>query len=47
MTRRRARACVRELEEELAAIGADRVADVIGAGPRGHGLAARGLARRV
>jgi dihydroorotate dehydrogenase (NAD+) catalytic subunit len=37
---------VRELEEELAAIGADQVADVIGQAHGGHGLAAGGLARR-
>ena len=37
---------VRELEEELAAIGADQVADVIGQAHGGHGRAARGLARR-
>ena len=40
---------VRELEEELAAIGADQVADVIGqAHPGGHGAGSPdGLARRV
>ncbi len=38
---------VRELEEELAAIGADQVADVIGQAHGGHGRLARGLARRA
>ncbi|HJY72339.1 MAG TPA: dihydroorotate dehydrogenase, partial [Streptosporangiaceae bacterium] len=38
---------VRELEEELAAIGADQVADVIGQAHGGHGRVARGLARRA
>jgi dihydroorotate dehydrogenase (NAD+) catalytic subunit len=37
---------VRELEEEVAAIGADQVADVIGQAHGGHGRAARGLARQ-
>jgi len=35
---------LRELEEELAAIGADRVADVVS---QAHGRVSRGLARRV
>jgi dihydroorotate dehydrogenase (NAD+) catalytic subunit len=38
---------VRELEEELAAIGADQVADVIGQAHGGHGRLARGLARHA
>ncbi len=38
---------VRELEEELAAIGADRVADVVGQAHGGHGRVARGLDRRA
>ncbi|HLK73315.1 MAG TPA: dihydroorotate dehydrogenase [Streptosporangiaceae bacterium] len=38
---------VRELEEELAAIGADQVADVIGQAHGAHGRLARGLARRA
>jgi dihydroorotate dehydrogenase (NAD+) catalytic subunit len=38
---------LRELEEELAAIGADGVADVIGQAHGVHGRVARGLARRV
>jgi dihydroorotate dehydrogenase (NAD+) catalytic subunit len=38
---------VRELEEELAVIGADQVADVIGRAHGGHGRLARGLARRA
>jgi dihydroorotate dehydrogenase (NAD+) catalytic subunit len=36
---------VRELEDELAAVGADRVADVVGQAHGGHGRVARGLAR--
>jgi dihydroorotate dehydrogenase (NAD+) catalytic subunit len=36
---------VHELEEELAAIGADRVADVVGQAHGGRGRVARGLAR--
>jgi dihydroorotate dehydrogenase (NAD+) catalytic subunit len=38
---------LRELEEELAAIGVDRVADVIGQAHGAHGRGPRGLARRV
>jgi dihydroorotate dehydrogenase (NAD+) catalytic subunit len=38
---------VRELEEELAGIGADQVADVIGQAHGAHGRLARGLARRA
>ena len=38
---------VRELEEELAAVGADQVADVIGQAHGAHGRLARGLARRA
>jgi dihydroorotate dehydrogenase (NAD+) catalytic subunit len=37
----------RELEEELTAIGADRVADVVGQAHGGHGRIARGLVRRA
>jgi dihydroorotate dehydrogenase (NAD+) catalytic subunit len=38
---------LRELEEELAAIGVDRAADVIGQAHGTHGRVSRGLARPV
>jgi dihydroorotate dehydrogenase (NAD+) catalytic subunit len=38
---------LKELEEELAVIGADRVADVIGQAHGAHGRISRGLARRA
>jgi dihydroorotate dehydrogenase (NAD+) catalytic subunit len=38
---------LRELEEDLAAVGADGVGDIIGQAHAGHGRIPRGLARRV